>query len=65
MEGGSTTLRVSSRVPNLLNKVYIVVQLIEWLLLFIPGEDGNDYSLNIGNDEDGGEDKDLNPERDL
>ncbi|KAL1818723.1 hypothetical protein ACET3Z_013592 [Daucus carota] len=28
-------------------------------------EDGNDYSLNIGNDEDGGEDKDLNPERDL
>ena len=65
MEGGSTTLRVSSRVPNLLNKVYIVVQLIEWLLLFIPGEDGNDYWLNIGNDEDEGEDKDLYPERDL
>ena len=65
MEGGSTTLRVSLRVPNLPNKVYIVVQLIEWLLLFIPGEDGNDYWLNIGNDEDEGEDKDLYPERDL
>ena len=44
---------------------YIVVQLIEWLWLFIPGEDDNDYSLNIENDEDVDANKDLNPEGDL